>query len=64
MFYYQDMYTFFINILIWWLILLLIQRVSKRSSEKKTWVQDIILTLIQSLTFLCFLLLISYFFRR
>lgn len=60
---YDNFSQFIVSLLIWWVILLVFQRLSNRYPVRNTWKRDVFLTLIQSVVILLVLLpILSYFF--
>ncbi|WP_432360433.1 hypothetical protein [Sporosarcina sp. UB5] len=64
---YVDYYGSFnfisVSFLIWWTALFVFQRIANRSSEKKSWVRDIILTFFQSALVVVTLPVLAYFLK-
>lgn len=61
--YYQGIDDLLLNLVFWWILLLIFQRVSNRYPEKNTWKKDIFITLLQSVIVLILLNVFRIFFN-
>lgn len=61
--YYGSFKFIFVSFVIWWTILFVFQRIAYRSTEKRSWVKDIVLTFLQTAFVIVTLPVLAYFMR-
>ncbi|CAG9607664.1 hypothetical protein NEOCIP111885_01356 [Pseudoneobacillus rhizosphaerae] len=61
--FYPDISSVIYTVLIWWVILLVFQRLTKRYPQKNTWKKDLIITLFQSIMIMILFPIITYLLK-